>query len=352
MPPIYGFKKKESEVVDKVGSRLRGAGGAIGTFLRRVVQKGRQRFTVMFIPHSEKKIFNVQISVFTLLFVLLFCSVLLAAFIGFSTHFSAANRELVSTRQELRVSETSLLGYRDEIGVLGRQVREYQATMDEILSIIDSDWSRVDRSAVGGDLSSLVRVEQYQDSSARDLRQLTSLTEYFRAAEEPLGDLRRYLATVRELIHQIPTGWPVQGKRGWVTQRFGPAMHPLYPGMLYMHKGIDIAWAHGTEILATADGEVSYIENNPAQYGLNLIIRHQYGYSTRYAHLSGITVQAGQKVRRGQVIGYLGNTGLSVGDHLHYEVIIAGQVVDPQMYLDLSDYDGGGSREPGIASGR
>jgi len=352
LPPIHSFKKKESEIVDRLGVRLRNWGSSVAAFARRTVQRGKQRFTVMFIPHSEKRIFNVQISVFTLLFFLFISMVLIIAFIGFSTHYTTTNRELVSVRRDLRQSDSSLQGYRDEIGILIRRFREYQGVADEILGMVDPEWADVNRNAVGGDISStLIPAEQREDSNARDQRQLQDVGEYFRTAQQPMGDLRRYLTTIKEFINQIPTGWPIAGKAGYITMYFGPQLNPFAPGTWYLHKGIDIAWHPGTPILATADGEVVFVGSNAsAQYGNNVIIRHQYGYSTRYAHMSQIVVQTGQKVRRGQQIGNLGNTGLSLGYHLHYEVIIGGQVVDPQAYLDLSSYDG--SAANGMWNGR
>ena len=344
LPPIHSFKKKESEIVDRLGVRLRNWGSAVVALARRTVQRGKQRFTVMFIPHSEKRIFNVQISVFTLLFFLFISAVLIVAFIGFSTHFTTTNRELVNVQRDLRNSSSSLEGYRDEIGIMMRRFREYQGVADEILALVDPEWAEFNRGAVGGEMSTLIPAEQQENSNARDLRQVEDVGEYFRTAQQPMGDLRRYLTTIKEFINQIPTGWPIAGKAGYITAHFGPALNPFAPGTWYLHKGIDIAWHPGTPILATADGEVVFVESNrAAQYGNNVIIRHQYGYSTRYAHMSQIVVQTGQKVRRGQQIGNLGNTGLSLGYHLHYEVIIGGQVVDPQAYLDLSSYDGSGS---------
>jgi murein DD-endopeptidase MepM/ murein hydrolase activator NlpD len=351
LPPIHSFKKRESEIVDKLGVRLKNWGSAVVAFVRRTIQRGRQRFTVMFIPHSEKRIFNVQISVFTLLFFLLISTVLILAFIGFSTHFVTTNRQLVDVRRDLRQSDSSLQGYRDELGIMMRRFREYQGMSDEILSLVDTEWANVNRNAAGGSISTLVPAEQQENSNARDIRQIEDVAEYFRTAQQPMTDLLRYLETIKGFINQIRTGWPIAGKAGYITAHFGPALNPFAPGTWYLHKGIDIAWHPGTPILATADGEVVFVGSNPAaEYGNNVIVRHQYGYSTRYAHMSQIVVQTGQKVRRGQQVGNLGNTGMSLGYHLHYEVIIGGQVVDPKAYLDLSSYDGSGSS--GVWNGR
>ena len=311
---------------------------AILSLFRRMIRAGQQRFTVMFIPHSEKKIFNVQISVFTLLFFLCLTLMLLIAFVGFSTHFTAANRRIVRLSMDLNQESSLLESYRESITVLKRESKEFEDRMYKILNAMDSDWAGVARSGVGGDLSSLIRLEQYDNRKAqgiRDLQDLGRIEDFLRNAKVPLETIRRYLVTEREFLHEIPTLWPLQGGMGYITQRFGPNRHPFHHEQWYLHRGLDIAWKPGTEILATADGVVQHVGTS-SQFGQNVIIRHKYGFSTRYAHLQGIVVETGQRVRRGQVIGYLGNTGISTGPHLHYEVRIAGQVVDPELYLDLS----------------
>jgi hypothetical protein len=131
--------------------------------------------------------------------------------------------------------------------------------------------------------------------------------------------------------------WPIAGQCGYIIAYFGPSMDPSEPGTWYLHKGMDIAWDPGTPILASADGEVSFMGTDPsAEYGNNVIVNHGNGYATRYAHLQSIVVKTGQKVKRGQQIGTLGDTGQprSIGYHLHFELIKDGQVIDPRPYLD------------------
>ncbi|MEZ4852350.1 MAG: M23 family metallopeptidase [Bacteroidia bacterium] len=101
------------------------------------------------------------------------------------------------------------------------------------------------------------------------------------------------------------------------------------------HKGIDIVAPTGTPIYASADGTVEKAdsENVGKNYGNNIIIKHDETYKTRYAHLSEMKVKAGAKVKKGDIIGYSGNTGLSTGPHLHFEVIKDGENVDPQKFF-------------------
>ncbi len=112
---------------------------------------------------------------------------------------------------------------------------------------------------------------------------------------------------------------------------FGLRMHPVF-GIVKEHKGIDFSLPHGAPVYATGSGRVSMAHYSPS-YGNVVYIDHGFGYETRYAHLQRFTVQAGQYVKRGQLIGYVGNTGISVSPHLHYEVHYKGEAVNPLHFF-------------------
>jgi murein DD-endopeptidase MepM/ murein hydrolase activator NlpD len=136
-----------------------------------------------------------------------------------------------------------------------------------------------------------------------------------------------------KLFAAIPAIQPVANKQLLaLASGFGMRFHPIYK-VKKMHTGIDFAAAIGTPIYATADGLVSEVEVNFSGYGKVLMLDHGFGYKTRYAHMHGFAVYKGQKVKRGELIGYVGNTGLSTSPHLHYEVFINGTHVDPIHYF-------------------
>jgi murein DD-endopeptidase MepM/ murein hydrolase activator NlpD len=115
---------------------------------------------------------------------------------------------------------------------------------------------------------------------------------------------------------------------GHITSGFGYRVHPIL-GYRRFHRGLDIGARHGTPILATTDGQVVRAGWGGG-YGNVVELRHSGGLATRYGHMSRIAVSGGQRVRQGQVIGYVGSTGLSTGPHLHYEMFRNGQLVDPR----------------------
>ncbi|MGB1032062.1 MAG: M23 family metallopeptidase [Flavobacteriales bacterium] len=135
-----------------------------------------------------------------------------------------------------------------------------------------------------------------------------------------------------EMLASIPAIQPVRNedlKR--MASGYGWRIDPIYR-VKKMHWGMDFTAPTGTEIFATGDGVVVRVENKATGYGRNVIIKHGYGYETLYGHMSQIKVRLGQKVKRGEVIGLIGNTGKSVGPHLHYEVIKDGQKVNPAHF--------------------
>ena len=132
----------------------------------------------------------------------------------------------------------------------------------------------------------------------------------------------------------VPSGMPLQDAT--LTSNFGMRTHPILGGRRN-HKGIDLAQPSGTPVYATADGVVGKAEWF-SSYGNYIQIEHGGEMETRYAHLSGYAVAAGEFVHKGQLIGYVGTTGRSTGPHLHYEVRVAGEAVDPTPYMVATEF--------------
>lgn len=135
-----------------------------------------------------------------------------------------------------------------------------------------------------------------------------------------------------EMLRRIPAIQPISNKdltrtsSGW-----GLRVHPIYK-IVKLHTGMDFTAPIGTDVYVTGDGVVDQIVSSRRGYGNYIVVDHGYGYKTLYAHLDRSNVKQGQKVKRGDVIAFVGNTGLSVAPHLHYEVIINDNKVDPANY--------------------
>ena len=141
-----------------------------------------------------------------------------------------------------------------------------------------------------------------------------------------------------QMLASIPAIQPVANKNlKRMASGYGYRIHPIYK-VRKMHWGMDFTAPTGTPIYATGDGKVSTYKKSRSGYGNHIIIDHGYGYQTLYAHMSKVDVRRGQKVKRGDIIGYVGSSGRSTAPHLHYEVIKDGRKINPVNYYfnDLS----------------
>lgn len=157
---------------------------------------------------------------------------------------------------------------------------------------------------------------------------LDSLNNDIRLEEVRQQELMRTMRDNRELLISTPSIWPAEGI---LTSTFGGRASP-FSGSGAFHKGLDISNRPGTPIHAPARGTASFVGTD-GSYGNCVILDHGNSLSTRYAHMLRSTIKEGQMVNRGDIIGYIGNSGRSTGPHLHYEVRIGGVCVNPMRYI-------------------
>ena len=178
-------------------------------------------------------------------------------------------------------------------------------------------------------VASALRVPERDGEPDKDLLvQLDELGKKVRAQEQEARALQSYFQDQQALLGAAPSIWPV---RGWLTSDFSARLDP-YTGERVMHEGLDIAAAMGTPVRAPADGTVVF-NGQEGGYGHVLVIDHGYGLKTRYGHLSSIDVKLGEKVKRGQFVAAVGNSGRSTGPHLHYEVRVNGVADNPRKFI-------------------
>ncbi len=159
-------------------------------------------------------------------------------------------------------------------------------------------------------------------------RQIDNIRQAIDLRRESLEEIQGYFNDQRSLLASKPKGWPT---KGWVTSGFGLRKSP-FSGKRKMHHGIDIAARTGTPVTAAANGIVSKVATLSG-YGKVVVLDHGYGFQTYYAHNSKVEVKMGQRVKRGDKIAAVGNTGRSTGSHLHYEVRLNGLPVNPKIYM-------------------
>lgn len=178
----------------------------------------------------------------------------------------------------------------------------------------------------------------YSDIVTETAMRLDKILKKVYVQSKSFDDLIAMAAEKEEMLAAIPAIQPISNKdlkrtaSGW-----GYRIHPIYK-IRKFHYGMDFTAPTGTEIYSTGDGVISSVRSSKRGLGNHIIIDHGYGYTTTYAHMSRFNVRQGQKVKRGDIIGYVGSTGLSTAPHLHYEVKLNGKNVDPANYYfnDLS----------------
>ncbi|PLX65897.1 MAG: peptidase M23 [Denitrovibrio sp.] len=143
-----------------------------------------------------------------------------------------------------------------------------------------------------------------------------------------LSELADFLEEQKLMLSSTPTIWPV---KGWISSGFGYRISP-FTGRRVFHEGLDIATKYNVPVQAAAKGIVVY-SGRKAGYGKTIIIDHGYGYITKYGHNNKLTVKAGDKVSKGDVIAKVGSTGRSTGPHVHYEVLVNGIPVNPLKFI-------------------
>jgi len=174
-------------------------------------------------------------------------------------------------------------------------------------------------------------------------RRLDVITRKVVIQSKSYDDLLKMAISKEKMLASIPNIQPISNKNlertasGW-----GYRIHPIYK-IRKFHYGIDFTAPTGTDVYVTGDGFIEQIESSHRGYGNSLVIDHGYGVKTLYAHLDHFNVKQGQKVKRGEIIGFVGNTGLSTAPHLHYEVLHNGEKVNPINYffndLTADEYD-------------
>lgn len=155
-----------------------------------------------------------------------------------------------------------------------------------------------------------------------------SIAQNAQDTEKMIKFVEQHIYEQKEKLASTPALWPT---RGYLTDGFGNRVHPI-TGKVHFHTGLDIATQLGNKVIATADGFVLFSAENNLM-GKLVEIDHGFGFTTRYGHLSSYIVKEGDRVKRGQVIGYVGNTGRSTAPHLHYEVLYQNKHQSPMNYI-------------------
>jgi murein DD-endopeptidase MepM/ murein hydrolase activator NlpD len=289
-------------------------------------------YTLIVVPHAKARFRKFQVSVRLTKWVLGALVFLAVALLGIVVHYTWINvqvAELKRLQGENLALAAKARAYEENAGRLQERVLTLQDMVTKLGLMAGVEESLPDARLGGvGGLSRLETTAPSLDiaASLQDMDQTVS------ALTEKSSRLQAFFEDQQVLLAATPSIWPV---RGYLSASFGNRKDP-FTGMPDFHPGIDISTPRGTPVMAPADGVVTFRGVRGA-YGKALVVDHGYGIVTRYAHLDGYNVRPGQRVHRGDVLAFVGNTGRSTAPHLHYEVWVNDQLRNPIKYI-LDEY--------------
>jgi len=282
---------------------------------------GLKHHTIILVPHSRAKfrkwtVSSRRLAAVGLTAVLL---VILAAVSTWSFFFSAIDKAQLTHLDEenARLREVNQ-GFETDVRELNRQLADFEARTRQLAIVAGLDGVGVEQHpGIGGG-----------DLLVPDQSSVGRLRDRAETLDRELDSVGTELAERLQLASATPSISPV---RGLLTSSYGYRSDPV-PGQRALHRAIDISTAPGRRVQATADGVVLRARRN-GRLGNSVDLSHGHGVMTRYGHLASYNVEPGQRVRRGDVIGFVGNSGRTTGFHLHYEVRVDGRPVNPLVYI-------------------
>ncbi|GHT99505.1 peptidase M23 [Spirochaetia bacterium] len=347
MASVHEYKRFENSIVLKVKNIAILIVKSIGRFFKALGLAVTRRYTIVLVPHSEKRVYNFHVTLLSLCCIALVVAGGVGTFFWYGASYTGTKGALTEKDTRLKNTQASLDQLRDEIALLLRQTKGFQATLANTLSSlgVDTPANSSASPSVSGDLSGFFNIRETADGTLQEVEDIRQLASYLSSATEPVKEIGTLLTSQNALLTEIPNIWPIKGGIGHISMYFGQNENP-FTGQYYIHKGIDLStYRQGDPIVATADGQVVTMAYDDGGFGYYIIIKHKHGFYTRYAHMQpNSRVKIGQRVQQGDVIGYVGNTGLSTGPHVHYEVHIGSDVVDPYKYLNIRSSSAGTGR--------
>ena len=292
-------------------------------------------YTFMVIPQKKGAVRKINLSLSSI-GSLIFAIVLILAMSVYLCVDKMENEQKLRDLEHYRqITETQ----KEQIDLLADKVTEFEKKMENLqqidrklrsLSNLRSDRDVKNFMGVGGSIPDGMKAGESEQRAVKEIdRSMDELFEEVESRERSLRELIGFFVKQQSVRVARPSIWPVAG---WVTSEFGYRISP-FSDRKELHQGLDIATRPGEEVVAPANGVVRKVGYEPGM-GQVVVINHGYGVVTSYAHLrKNPPVKAAQKVRRGDVIGYVGMSGKTTGPHLHYSVSVNGRYMNPRKYL-------------------
>lgn len=289
-------------------------------------------YTVIVVPHAEGRFRKFHVAERWLRAMGVVAGGLVLVATGLALHYASFYTELSELR-ELRRANAELrrqnLDYEVSTEHLSNRVASLQdfVTKLSVMAGIDTEIPSGASGGIGGSTED-DSIPSEDNAYLRVRETLNQMASDMTSLEEKSQILERFYEDNTLMLASTPSIWPV---RGYLSSSFGVRKDP-FTGQREMHQGIDISTLIGRPIVSPAEGTVIFATRRGG-YGNVVVLDHGFGIMTRYGHLSRYNVSAGKRVKRGEVIGYVGSSGKSNGPHLHYEVWMADRAVHPLNYV-------------------
>jgi murein DD-endopeptidase MepM/ murein hydrolase activator NlpD len=292
-----------------------------------------RHLTVMLIPHNTVKPLRLSFSLsFVLFLISLWTGVTLWA-----GYLSSRHIDYWRIESEHNLMKIKVMFFAKEVKK-SREMLEHVRENDENIrtllqlkskkAIIETEGRGGPAPEEAGDLNRLLAGKIHEMSNEDIYRQTHALIQETQNQIQSYKEITGFVDNQRALYMAIPNCMPCVGN---ITSKFGYRIHPIYQ-VSELHTGLDIANALNTPVYSTAFGTVIFCEWQPG-YGRLIIVDNGYGYKTLYGHLNKFVIKAGDKIKRGQLIGLMGNTGSSTGIHTHYEIRCKDAPIDPANFI-------------------
>jgi murein DD-endopeptidase MepM/ murein hydrolase activator NlpD len=256
------------------------------------------------------------------------------------TFFDSPKEKQLKRELEQMTFQFELLNDRmDQVQVVMDDIQERDDHIYRVIFETDPIPASIRKSGFGG-VNRYKKLEGYQNSKliVETTKKIDQLSKQVVIQSKSFDDVIEQAKRKEDMLASIPAIQPVANKDlKRMASGYGYRIDPIYKTRKF-HAGMDFSAPTGTPIYSTGDGKVTRADSRSSGYGRHVRIDHGYGYLTLYGHMSKILVRPGQTIKRGEIIGYVGNTGKSVGPHLHYEVHKNGKAVNPVNFYfnDLS----------------
>ena len=322
-------KSKWIKFKEKMNLFWSNVGRVISRIAYKIHEKGSQKLTIMIVPHSEKRIINIGISNYIMVFSLILISIIVITSVISISGSQQAEKQVVRLQNLNETKKVQIDQFKDSIQKLNARMNIFKIDVNEAMK------STTGRERNIFNFPMLSMNDSTNEVKLKETSELERMGAELDVVKEHIQRMGDFIVNRKRLLRQLPSIYPLSA-RARITSPFGYRVDPVYRWQTEFHSGLDMACPPGTPIVAAADGEIESAGWHGG-YGWMVKIKHPYQFSTKYAHMDrfALGINTGASVKQNQVIGYVGTTGKSTGYHLHYEVLIGGEAINPQPYISM-----------------